>query len=404
MKPAAAQPARITCDADGGPRSPLRRRLPPRVGALGAGAARVPGRQRPARRAGQGRATSRHARNRLRPGPQLPRHLGGLARRRSACRHGCTWSIEEPTRPARGPAARPRASAAAALAAQLLAPGRRSRRACTCWTSKAAAAPAAGLGDVAALLPELRLQADAFYLDGFAPDRNPAMWDGRVFKALARLAAPGCTAATWSVARPIAGPCARARQGGRRRASRADHRRRPGRRQRRRGARTAWLALHRARPPCPARRRGLGQPRRAVPWHRACERWRARPLHARGRLARRTAPCRGDRQRQGRWAMRRAASPAAVRRSARTAARLPSSRGPDGPPGAHRTAAGRAGVALPGRRLAVAGGSDGSLPRPPRDPCGRPSRVPSLPSSSSWPARAGASRTNSWAWPMASLV
>jgi tRNA 5-methylaminomethyl-2-thiouridine biosynthesis bifunctional protein len=59
------------------------------------------------------------------------------------------------------------------------------------------------LGDVATLLPALRLQADAIYLDGFAPARNPAMWEPRVIRALARLAAPGATAATWSVAREL---------------------------------------------------------------------------------------------------------------------------------------------------------------------------------------------------------
>ncbi|HEX3632560.1 MAG TPA: bifunctional tRNA (5-methylaminomethyl-2-thiouridine)(34)-methyltransferase MnmD/FAD-dependent 5-carboxymethylaminomethyl-2-thiouridine(34) oxidoreductase MnmC [Casimicrobiaceae bacterium] len=46
----------------------------------------------------------------------------------------------------------------------------------------------------------LRLAADAFYLDGFAPDRNPAMWSAPLLKALARLAAPGATAATYSAA------------------------------------------------------------------------------------------------------------------------------------------------------------------------------------------------------------
>jgi len=56
------------------------------------------------------------------------------------------------------------------------------------------------LGDVAAWLPEIVASVDAFFLDGFAPDRNPAMWQPRVFKALARLAAPGATAATWSAA------------------------------------------------------------------------------------------------------------------------------------------------------------------------------------------------------------
>jgi tRNA 5-methylaminomethyl-2-thiouridine biosynthesis bifunctional protein len=60
-----------------------------------------------------------------------------------------------------------------------------------------------GLGDASALLPQLRMQADALLLDGFAPDRNAALWSPPLFKALARLAAPGCTAATWSVARPV---------------------------------------------------------------------------------------------------------------------------------------------------------------------------------------------------------
>lgn len=60
-----------------------------------------------------------------------------------------------------------------------------------------------GFGDVAALLPELHFAADAFYLDGFAPARNPAMWDERVLRTLGRRARAGATAATWSVARPL---------------------------------------------------------------------------------------------------------------------------------------------------------------------------------------------------------
>lgn len=58
-------------------------------------------------------------------------------------------------------------------------------------------------GDVHAWLPELIATVDAFYLDGFAPARNPAMWDRHLFKALGRLAAPGASAATWSVAREV---------------------------------------------------------------------------------------------------------------------------------------------------------------------------------------------------------
>ncbi len=53
-------------------------------------------------------------------------------------------------------------------------------------------------GDIAAVLPDLVLRADAFFLDGFAPDRNPAMWDARLLRGLPRLAADGATLATWS--------------------------------------------------------------------------------------------------------------------------------------------------------------------------------------------------------------
>jgi tRNA 5-methylaminomethyl-2-thiouridine biosynthesis bifunctional protein len=59
------------------------------------------------------------------------------------------------------------------------------------------------LGDVAAVLRELVVQADAFYLDGFAQAHNPAMWQERVFTSLKRLAAPDATAATWSVAHAV---------------------------------------------------------------------------------------------------------------------------------------------------------------------------------------------------------
>lgn len=58
-------------------------------------------------------------------------------------------------------------------------------------------------GDVAAWLPELVARVDAFCLDGFAPARNPLMWQPRLFKAMARLAAPGATVATWTAARGV---------------------------------------------------------------------------------------------------------------------------------------------------------------------------------------------------------
>ena len=54
-------------------------------------------------------------------------------------------------------------------------------------------------GDAVDLLPRLNARADAFYLDGFSPARNPDLWSARVFDQLARLAAPDASLATWSV-------------------------------------------------------------------------------------------------------------------------------------------------------------------------------------------------------------
>lgn len=60
-----------------------------------------------------------------------------------------------------------------------------------------------GLGEAGTLARELVARVDAFFLDGFAPARNAAMWSPPLFAALARLAAPGATAATWSAARVV---------------------------------------------------------------------------------------------------------------------------------------------------------------------------------------------------------
>ena len=54
-------------------------------------------------------------------------------------------------------------------------------------------------GDVGTLLREIRCSADAFFIDGFAPEHNPAMWTPHVMQALARRAAPGAAAASWNV-------------------------------------------------------------------------------------------------------------------------------------------------------------------------------------------------------------
>ena len=57
--------------------------------------------------------------------------------------------------------------------------------------------------DVAAAVAEFRFGADAFFLDGFAPDRNREMWTPRLMSGLARLARPGATLATYSTARTL---------------------------------------------------------------------------------------------------------------------------------------------------------------------------------------------------------
>ena len=58
-------------------------------------------------------------------------------------------------------------------------------------------------GDAATLAPRLRLAADALYLDGFAPARNPAMWTPELLRALARLVKPGARAASYTVAHAV---------------------------------------------------------------------------------------------------------------------------------------------------------------------------------------------------------
>lgn len=58
-------------------------------------------------------------------------------------------------------------------------------------------------GDIAEVARDLRLVADAFYLDGFAPSRNPAMWSLPVLKSISRLASPGATLATYTAASPV---------------------------------------------------------------------------------------------------------------------------------------------------------------------------------------------------------
>lgn len=58
-------------------------------------------------------------------------------------------------------------------------------------------------GDASEMLPACSASADAIFLDGFAPGKNPDMWSPAVFAALAGLAAPGTTLATWSVSAAV---------------------------------------------------------------------------------------------------------------------------------------------------------------------------------------------------------
>jgi tRNA 5-methylaminomethyl-2-thiouridine biosynthesis bifunctional protein len=56
------------------------------------------------------------------------------------------------------------------------------------------------IGDVAETLPQASGAADAWFLDGFAPAKNPAMWTPEVLSHVARMCAPGARAATYTVA------------------------------------------------------------------------------------------------------------------------------------------------------------------------------------------------------------
>ena len=56
------------------------------------------------------------------------------------------------------------------------------------------------LGDVQATLPDWTGQADAWFLDGFSPAKNPQMWSAEVLAAVGAHTRPGGTAATYTAA------------------------------------------------------------------------------------------------------------------------------------------------------------------------------------------------------------
>ena len=55
-------------------------------------------------------------------------------------------------------------------------------------------------GDVLDTFNDCQLKADAWYLDGFAPSKNPEMWNEKLFKQLAQNSHPGTTIATFTSA------------------------------------------------------------------------------------------------------------------------------------------------------------------------------------------------------------
>lgn len=66
------------------------------------------------------------------------------------------------------------------------------------------------IGDARDMLSRVDVAVDAWFLDGFAPSRNPDMWTEEIFAAIARLSSPDATAATFTVAGEVRRGVARA--------------------------------------------------------------------------------------------------------------------------------------------------------------------------------------------------
>ncbi len=56
------------------------------------------------------------------------------------------------------------------------------------------------LGEATSMWRACRAEVDAWFLDGFAPDRNAAMWTDELFRLLAQRSRPGASLATFTVA------------------------------------------------------------------------------------------------------------------------------------------------------------------------------------------------------------
>jgi tRNA U34 5-methylaminomethyl-2-thiouridine-forming methyltransferase MnmC len=89
----------------------------------------------------------------------------------------------------------------APLAAELVAAWGAGRRAFTLGgAAEGAIAVEVILGDARETLPRWGGRADAWFLDGFSPARNPELWEPALFAALAKKSEPGATLATYSAA------------------------------------------------------------------------------------------------------------------------------------------------------------------------------------------------------------
>ncbi len=56
------------------------------------------------------------------------------------------------------------------------------------------------LGDAVHMFSQLEASVDAWFLDGFAPSKNPGMWTEALFRQVSRLSRPGATFATFTAA------------------------------------------------------------------------------------------------------------------------------------------------------------------------------------------------------------
>ncbi|MFT4979526.1 MAG: tRNA 5-methylaminomethyl-2-thiouridine biosynthesis bifunctional protein [Myxococcota bacterium] len=68
------------------------------------------------------------------------------------------------------------------------------------WTGDSAIRLRVWVGDILDGLAEAGFTADAWFLDGFSPAKNPAMWSPAVLAAVARRSRPGSTLATYTAA------------------------------------------------------------------------------------------------------------------------------------------------------------------------------------------------------------